>query len=158
MSNVAGATGLTARAAAFLAVSQWSGEAFVGLLPLLAYWFMHGVAKLPATAVCQVTQPQAQNQCTIVPDSPLPEVCILAVVVSGLALLSLGPHRRKAGVTIWTFFLIIAAIIGLLLGSGLYALTIAHISQDTDVITYSALAIGLVSSLCLAIECAVLDA
>lgn len=158
MTDTSGAT-TSAKANVWKAVlqafGQWCGEAFVGLLPLLAYWFMHSVATLPATGVCQRTQPP---QCVVVPDSPLPEICILAVVVSGLALLSLGPQRRQASVTLWTFFLIIGAIIGLLLGSGLYALTTAHISHDEEIVTYSALVIGLASSLCMAIEAAVLDA
>jgi hypothetical protein len=85
----------------------------------------------------------------------------LTVVISGLALLSvvnLGPRKRKAPVTAWSYILIVAAILALLAGALLYAVFGVHINRGADTVTWWVLAIALFSSLCLALEGAILDA
>jgi hypothetical protein len=148
--------------AACHAFTQWFGETCVGLIPLLAYLIMHSYSTSPITILsCPVSTPVVLSPCSLLPDNISQEICILTVVISGLALLSVlnvGPHKRKAPVTAWSFILIVAAILALLAGALLYALFGVHIAKNADSITWFALATAISSSLFLAIEGAILDA
>ena len=151
--------------AACYAFTRWIGETCIGLIPLLAYLLMHNYA----TPVSQVIScPKGLKidwftiqSCSPVIDNISQEVCILTVVISGLALLSLfnfGPRARKAQSTPFTFILSVAAIVALLAGAILYAVFGVHIDHEAAKVTYWVLATALFSSLCLALEGAILDA
>ena len=150
--------------AAFYAGTRWIGESCIGLIPLLAYVIMHNYA----SSTMQVfscpkgkIDPATALSCTPLADNISQEICILTVVISGLALLSLfnfGPKARKAPITIFSFILIVAAILALLAGALLYALFGVHMDRGAEAVTWWVLAVALFSSLFLAIEGAVLDA
>jgi hypothetical protein len=92
-------------------------------------------------------------------ESASQEVCILAVVISGLAVLSvvpIGTHERP--ITVWTRPLILMAVVSLIFGSLFYALYSAHLDQSADVVSYAVLVVALISSLFLAVEGAILAA
>jgi hypothetical protein len=151
--------------AACHAFTQWIGETCVGLIPLFAFIIMHTyTAPIVQVFACPkslkidiLTFPQ----CAPLTDNISQEICILTVVISGLALLSvvnLGPRKRKTPVTAWSYFLIVAAILALIAGALLYAVFGVHIDRGADTVTWWVLAIALFSSLCLALEGAILDA
>lgn len=101
------------------------------------------------------------NECLMVKDSMLPEVCILTVVASGLCILSLfkiGTEGAVAPFTVWTVLLFIIALFSLICGAILYALCSAHIDRFGGGIAGMLLAAALISSLFIAIERAVLEA
>ncbi len=149
--------------AACHAVTRWFGETCIGLIPLLAFVIMHSYAtptiqiiSCPAKAKLDYT---VLPSCIPLPDNISQEICILTVVISGLALISLwGPRARKAPVTAFSYVLIVAAILALLAGALLYALFGVHIDRDANAATLWVLAIALFSSLFLAVEGAILDA
>jgi hypothetical protein len=157
---------MTARKlAACHAFTRWIGETCIGLIPLLAFVIMHNYAA-PTIQVIACPSGVKIDFSTVRSCSPLldnisQEICILTVVISGLALLSLfnlGPRARKAPVTAFSFILIVAAIIALLSGALLYALFGVHIDRDAATVTWGVLATALFSSLFLAVEGAILDA
>lgn len=153
------------RLAACHAFTRWIGETCIGLVPLLAYVIMHNYAT-PTIQVIACPNGVRIDDLTIQTCRPLAdnisqEICILTVVISGLALLSLfnlGPKARRAPVTAFSFILIVAAILALLAGALLYALFGVHIDHGANTVTWWVLATALLSSLFLAIEGAILDA
>jgi hypothetical protein len=149
-------------AAALRGLGQWIGEAVIGLIPLIVYELVHRFSNLPLAATCPpqaITPNQPLVNCTPVIETASQEICILAVVISGLAVLSIVPlsqeHQRT---TIWTRLLILLAVLALMVGSLFYGLFTAHLERDADVMVYFALAVALVSSLCLSIERAIMAA
>jgi hypothetical protein len=149
--------------AALQGIGQWLGEAVVGLIPLIVYFAVHRFSNLPITALCPKQTPNSYNNtmagCTALVDNPSQEVCILAVVISGLAVLSVVPlGRHKRQITGWTRLLILFAVLSLIFGSLFYAFFTAHMDRDADTVTYYILTAALVSSFCLSIEGAILDA
>jgi len=153
------------RLAAWHATACWIGETCIGLIPLLAFTIMHKYASSPIQIISCPTKAKLDYTiipfCNALPDNISQEVCILTVVISGLAVLSLfslGPRARKSPITPFSYFLIVAAILSLLAGAILYALFGVHIDRGAETITYWVLAIALFSSLSLAIEGAILDA
>jgi hypothetical protein len=137
---------------------QWFGEAVVGLLPLIAHEAIQKAAKLPVVpAVCD----SGMTHCRAASETPVAEICIVAVVMSGLALLSLvrfGPHRRKAPPTMLTFIVGLGALIALIFGLIFYALVTTGINQEIVSLTDYTLASALLTSLFLTLEGAILDA
>lgn len=114
---------MTARVtAARIALFEWSGDALIGLLPLMAHMFVHKLSKINHVfALCD----QSLTNCHQTDGIFLAEVSIISVVVSGLALLSLisiGPHRRISPPTSWTYFVAILALLALICGVILYAI------------------------------------
>jgi hypothetical protein len=150
-------------AAGFYGFAQWIGEALIGLIPWILYVAVNKYSSLPITAICS---PQSYNSfsktytsCVGLPESASQEICILAVVISGLAVLSVVPFgRRQREITIWTRLLVLLAILALIFGSLFYALFTAHLDRDANSITYLVLLVALMSSLCLSIEGAILAA
>lgn len=157
---------MTARTiAAWHALSQWVGETCVGLIPLLAYSLVHTYAEQPyQLMICPPGSGQTKSfvpNCTPLSGGVSQEICILTVVISGLALLSLfnlGRHQRKAAHTTWTRLLIVLCILALLAGAILYALIGVHLDRGVDGIVWWVLVGAILSSLCLALEGAILDA
>lgn len=151
--------------AGWYALGQWFGETCVGLIPLLAYSLIHSYsAPTYRLMVCSGFAEQANKfvpNCTALAEGVSQEICILTVVISGLALLSLfnlGRHQRKAPHTWWTRLLIVLCILSLLAGAILYALIGVHLDRGVDGIIWWVLFAALLSSLCLALEGAILDA
>lgn len=72
------------------AIIKWGGEALVGLIPLFAYQllqiFSKQTVKLLACPVASLSYP---STCQEIHEGAAQEVCILTVVISGLALWSL---------------------------------------------------------------------
>jgi hypothetical protein len=137
-------------------LGQWLGEAAIGIIPWVVYEMVHRYADLPLIAACP-KQPGSStplNDCTRIADSASQEICILAVVISGLAVLSVVPlgEQRKRPITVWTRLLVLFAVVALIFGSLFYGLFTAHLDRGADAITYYFLAIALLSSLCLSIE------
>lgn len=100
--------------AAARAAARWLGEAVVGLIPLLAYLAIHQFGHLPVASVCQgLDGAGSPTGCIQLAETVAPEVCILAVVISGLSVISVA--RRES--TIWTYLLVLFAVIALILGS-----------------------------------------
>jgi hypothetical protein len=149
--------------AALFGLAQWIGEALIGLIPWIVYVIVHRFSTLPLTATCPKESLNPLNQtyfgCTPIIESASQEICILAVVISGLAVLSVVPlGRQTRQITIWTRLLILLAILALIFGSLFYALFTAHLDKDADTVTYYLLAVALLSSLFLSIEGAILAA
>jgi drug/metabolite transporter (DMT)-like permease len=89
------------------------------------------------------------------------ELCILTVVVAGLAVLSyfhLGPRARRTQPTAFTFSLVLVAMISLVAGAILYAMASTYQIQETDFVTNLILIAAAISSYFLRIEEAILDA
>jgi hypothetical protein len=149
--------------AALHGIGQWLGEAVIGLIPLIVYELVHRYSSLPLTATCPKQTlnpyyPTLQN-CVPLVESSSQEVCILAVVISGLAVLSvvsLGQHNQRK-ITGWTRILILLAVVALVFGSLFYGLITAHLDHDATSITYYVLAVALMSSFFLAVEGALLN-
>jgi hypothetical protein len=159
----ASAIEVTPLRAAFHGVGQWLGEAVVGLIPLIVYELVHRYSSLPLTATCpqQTLGPMNRTlqNCTPLVENSSQEVCILAVVISGLAVLSvvpLGQHNQRK-ITGWTRILILLAVVSLVFGSLFYGLITAHLDRDATSITYYVLAVALMSSFFLAVEGALLN-
>lgn len=108
--------GISRWLAAFLGIGQWLGEAAIGLIPLFVYELVHRYSSLPMTATCTKAVVQAymppQLNCTPIVESSSQEVCILAVVISGLAVLSVVPlgHKNARKITGWTRILIFSQL------------------------------------------------
>lgn len=98
--------------------------------------------------------------CIIIEKSlPFDEMNILAVVISGLGILTLfGPYGRKMPFTPMTYLAAIAALGLLIVGSLLYALETAHIGQGAEELTKYVLSLALSVSFYLALEEAWLEA
>jgi hypothetical protein len=144
---------------------QWGGETCVGLIPLLAFAMMHKYAGLETALRDEILRCTKgivyTSQCNAVLESVFQEMCILTVVIAGLAALSvcsIGPNRRKSENTVLTYILLVICILALLAGMLLYALFGAHIAQGADEVTAWVLTAALVASLFLSLEGAILDA
>lgn len=123
----------------------WSGEVVIGLLPLMAH-----------ELVARYSTPALGHG----PDRLSAEVCILSVVVSGLALLSLlpfGPSQRKAPFSAWTYVLCLGILLSLIFGTMFYALEAAEASRGTDDVVWYTLLSAVIGSLALAVEDAILE-
>jgi hypothetical protein len=144
-------------------LAQWVGEAVIGVIPLFMYEMAFKYSQRPITATCPPQSINANNlyyNCTKLLDNPSQEICILAVVISGLALLSTSPitSKKPRTITVFTRLLIVPALISLIAGSVFYAFFIARLDLNADAITYYILFVALISSFCLAVEDAVLSA
>jgi hypothetical protein len=123
----------------------WGGEAIVGVLPLGA----HAIVANHLSITGEITQDDAA------------EICILSVVISGLALISLlefGPRRRTAQFTPITYVLSLFALVSVIAGALFYGLVTAHVAKDVGTIIYYFLYIALASSCFVAIERAIIEA
>jgi hypothetical protein len=122
------------------ALFVWSGEAFVGMLPLLTHLIAGRYSTIPTTA----SEPQFQA-----------EICILAVVTSGLSMLALlpfGPKARIAGFTPFTYWLFLVTLGSLIFSTMLYVFFLAEINRRTDLVTWATLATALFGSFGLTME------
>jgi len=76
-------------------VGQWVGEAVIGLIPLAIFEGVHRYSSLPIAATCPKQDPNPYTKvltnCTALIENSSQEVCILAIVISGLAVLSVVP-------------------------------------------------------------------
>jgi hypothetical protein len=98
--------------------------------------------------------------CVQLQENPAQEVCILAVVISGLAVLSvvpLGKNRQRPS-TVFTRLLTLFAVLALIFGSLFYFIFTSHMDREANAITYYVLAVALFSSFFLAVEGAILAA
>ena len=143
---------------------QWIGEAVVGLMPWLAYSLTHDFprTKVYLTALCNTDVLENQftvfsKYCRELPDSVIPEICILAVVISGLSVLSFGPGRRKSR-TPFALLMMIFALVSFFVGGVFYALVTSHLVEIEPRWAYAALFVALGSSFLLSMQEAVLHA
>ena len=81
---------------------QWGGETCVGLIPLLAFAMMHKYAGLETALRDEILRCTKgifyTSQCKAVLESVSQEMCILTVVIAGLAALSvcsIGPMDER---------------------------------------------------------------
>jgi len=142
---------------------QWAGEAVVGLLPLFAYLLDRGFgANRLISALCnsQIEDNpllSIKGNCIAVADSPLAEICVLSMVISGLSLLSTVKGRRQTPKNSLTYLMQLVAILSLVAGALFYAKITSHSNQGHDEWTYIALVAALVSSFVLAVQASVLE-
>jgi hypothetical protein len=146
--------------ATFNGVVQWLCEAVVGLIPLGAYVVAHGsddarvITALCNHGVLDNVYNAFSTYCAQTPESPLQEVCVLAVVISGLSLISVAQFsssRPQSPRTPLTLLMSAAAIASLVAGGIFYGQITAHRGVIGEWV-YTALAVALVSSLALAIQ------
>jgi glucan phosphoethanolaminetransferase (alkaline phosphatase superfamily) len=146
--------------AALRGTVQWVAEAIIGVIPLAVYAYIHQFSNLPITAICSDGGSNASklSDCKPIIDSPSQEICILAVVISGLAVLSVVRYARHEPrqITGFTLVLVLLALLALIFGSLSYGLFTAHLDKNADAVTYAILVSALLSSLCLSIEGAIL--
>lgn len=119
----------------------WMGEAVIGVVPLLAH---EVVARFGKVELAGRT----------------PEECILAVVISGLALLSLvrfGPRHRREALTRLTYQMGLISLLALVAGAVMYGLAEMGLGGDSR-LAHWALAAAFASSLVIALEEAMLGA
>lgn len=145
--------------AVFRAVVLWTGEATIGPLPLMTHVIVtHYSIKVAVPALCDV----GMRNCREIPEKlPSAEMDILAVIVCGLALLSLinfGPNKKRRIFTPLTYLAGITNVLLMVFGSILYAIVTAGIGQDNESVTTPILILSLVASFYLAFEEAWLDA
>ncbi len=120
----------------------WAGENVIALLPLGAAVLIPRFSGHP------------------VPE-PVPEVCILAVVNSGLSLLPLlrfGPHQRVHRMTPISYTLALASLLTLMAGGMMYGLAVTENAHGDTGLAYLNLTVSEASSFLLAIEIAILEA
>ncbi len=120
----------------------WAGEAVIGVLPL-------GAVEI-VTRFTGVTAPP-----------PIAEACILAVVISGLSLLSLlrfGPHQRAHRMTPVSYSLALVSVLTLMAGGLMYGLAATENAHGATGLAYLDLWSALASSFLLALETAILEA
>lgn len=143
------------------ALVRWGGEAAVGLVPLLTHVVVKTHSKhISDSAICE-SRPDGEiaNCVRVIEDLPYAEMNILAVVISGLGILTLfGPYGRKMKFTPVTYMAAIAALGLLIVGSLLYALETAHIGQGAEELTRYVLGLAVLVSFYLALEEAWLEA
>lgn len=134
------------------ALVLWSGEALVGLVPLLGHLVVANFSThLVYLAYCQA----GTKTCLEVTETlPVAEINIISVVTCGLGILSLvkfGPTSRSHR-TPMTYLAGIAALGLLIFASFLYALTSAGIGAGSSVVTIWVLVFSLLVSFYLALE------
>jgi hypothetical protein len=125
---------------------MWVGEALVGTVPLAAHEI---VARFSGNA----ERPSGSD--------PIPEVCILAVVIAGLSVISLlrfGPRERPHRTTPVTYVMMIVSLAALISGGAMYGLAVMDMAHGETDLAVKALALALGSSLVLALERATQDA
>jgi hypothetical protein len=143
---------------------QWAGEAFIGLIPYIAFVVLHKYSRQHLmTALCPAQTPSPANgivfNCLPLQEDASQEICILAVVISGLALLSIVPLReRPRPITPFTYVLMLLLIGSLIFGAIFYGLFATHNDQGAEAITYLVLFTALGSSLVLTLDGAIIDA
>ena len=148
---------------------QWVRNAALGLTPWFAYSLTHLVATSngAVSALCYETAARSTDffrfadKCIELPDSPAQEICILAVVISGLSLLSIGafqPGRREVPRTAFTNLMQVLTFGSLMAGACFYGQISGNLDLDraghhlTQPYAEAALAVALVSSLFLDIR------
>jgi len=151
-----GMGGVSMHASIASALALWAGEAFVGLTPLMAHVVIHRFMAVPGHfARCQEEVRGQFVGCHWVADRPDAEICILAVVLSGLVLLPVLHSRVVAGREWRQFFRHVMVVwVGsvMVLSSMLFVLVSAGINRDTGEVVWLGLACALLGSLILALE------
>jgi hypothetical protein len=125
---------------------MWLGEALIGVVPL-------GAHELVARFTASAERPSGKDL--------LPEMCILAVVVAGLNVVSVlrfGPHERRHRMTPVTFVMMIVSLAALMSGATMYGLAAMDLAQGQTDLAYKAWAAALGSSFVMAMERAIIDA
>jgi hypothetical protein len=142
---------------AVAALVLWLGEAVVGLLPWLTYALVSDhIASQNIAAVCD----RSMSNCTPIAETPYAEICILIVVISGLAFLALlnfGPHRRTAPFTALTYVLGLLTLLTLIIGAVFYGLVTARVDSNAGSVIRGALYVALVVSAGLSVERTILE-
>lgn len=137
---------------------QWAGEAVIGLLPLFAYLLDQGFgASRFITALCnsQIEDNPLvtiKGNCIAIPDSPLAEICVLSMVISGLSLLSTVKGRHQMPRNSLTYLMQLVAILSLVAGALFYGKITSHSNAGHDDWAYVTLVAALVSSFVLAVQ------
>jgi hypothetical protein len=142
------------------AFNGWARQ-LLACCPLLAFIWNQGIGSdFYVTALCLPTVRDApyanfMSYCKDYPESPLAEICVLAVVISGLLLLSIAQFargRRRAPRNALTYLMQLFAILSLVAGTLFYARITSHSYTGHEEWTYIVLAVALVSSFVLALQ------
>lgn len=141
---------------AFVAFLVWCGEAFVGLIPLLAHY---GIAAAATRTEFEALCTSDVKNCHLTSDTPFAEICIVAVVtagVSAVASLGYGHHMRTTPPNGITFLLLLLSLAACIVGVGMYVVsTIGILNSSVGWATWATLIAALVASLFLSLERAV---
>jgi MFS family permease len=94
------------------------------------------------------------GNCVFVPESPAREICVLAVVISGLSLITeFIPGRRKSPRNAITLFAMLLSVLSLFVGGLFYAFIVGRqMIEAREWWTYLVLGVALISSLVLAMQ------
>jgi hypothetical protein len=134
-----------------------AGEAAVGLIPLMSHLVVANFSRPVLVQYVCAGAYKDMNDCHLitVDKLPLAEMDILAVVISGLGLITLfrfGETRRQVRFTPMTYLTAIAGVGLLILGSLLYSFSSAGISANDSTVTIVVLILSVVVSFYLALE------
>ena len=132
----------------------WAGETAVGLIPLATHFIVATYSRVQSHDSLTTPGPHGASL-------PLAEMNILAVVISGLGLLSLlgfGRQGRQVRLTPMSYLAGLCCLLLLIASSVLYALEAAEIGTGSENITQYVLGFAVLISLFLALEPAWLEA
>jgi hypothetical protein len=137
----------------------WLAEGVVGLFPLIGHEIIVAVVgSAPRPFPCFQTGQDA-SICYRMIEGPQREICILAVVFSGITLLNMLPfgHNQGARFTEFTYGLFLLTLCSMFTASLLYAgmFVVDDPSERLNEVVGWTLAFALVSSLALTIEKAI---
>jgi hypothetical protein len=133
----------------------WLAEAAIGLIPLGAHYVV------ATTVAAQSRQYEAMcsfdlKTCHLLGETPHAEICILAVVTSGvsaIAALGFGLHSRKSPPNWMTYSLLTLSLFALILGVLMYVVaSMGALAEQASWATWMTLVFALFASLLLSLE------
>ena len=137
----------------------WFAEGLVGLFPLIGHEIIIAIiGSSPRPFPCFQSE-ETGSTCYRIIEGPEQEICILAVVFSGITLLNMIPfgHNRGARFTEFTYALFVLTVFSMFTASLLYA-GVAVVADPSQVVKQAidwTLAFSLASSLALTLEKAI---
>jgi hypothetical protein len=124
----------------------WIGELVIACVPLAAH-------EIVADFSGEVEPPAGFD--------PIPEICILAVVISGLSVVSLarfGSGERVFRHTPFSFIMLLLSVFSLMSGAVMYGLAVMRLDHGQTGLAYWATTTALLSSFLIALEKAIREA
>jgi drug/metabolite transporter (DMT)-like permease len=123
----------------------WLGGAVIGMIPLLTHSLLESYSKQASEITIQTFYA---------------ELCIVAIVVSGLSLLQTipyGPRPRRAPFTAWTYLVCLATLLSLIYGAMFYAVAVTDVGMLSPTAAWYTLIAAIGGSLGIVLERAILE-